>query len=86
MRPSWPFPIRQGIASLYRPGNQTRAVVLALGFGVFLMGTLYQVQHNILRSLDLRLGEARANVVFFDVQEAQRAGHRFDHSRRRHTS
>ncbi len=74
LRPSWPFPLRQGVASLYRPGNQTRAVVLALGFGVFLMGTLYQVQHNILRSLDLRLGEARANVVFFDVQEDQRAG------------
>jgi len=73
LRPSWPFPLRQGIASLYRPGNQTRAVILALGFGVFLMGTLYQVQHNILRSLDVRLGEARANVVFFDVQESQRA-------------
>jgi putative ABC transport system permease protein len=74
IRPSWPFPLRQGIASLYRPGNQTRSVVLALGFGVFLMGTLYQVQYNILRSLDLRLGEARANVVFFDVQENQQAG------------
>ena len=74
LRPSWPFPLRQGIASLYRPGNQTRAVVLALGFGVFLMGTLYQIQHNILRSLNFRLGQARANVVFFDVQENQRAG------------
>jgi putative ABC transport system permease protein len=74
LRASWPFPIRQGIASLYRPGNQTRAVVLALGFGVFLMGTLYQVQSNILRSLSIRLGESRANVVFFDVQENQHAG------------
>jgi putative ABC transport system permease protein len=74
IRPSWPFPIRQGVASLYRPGNQTRAVVLALGFGVFLMGTLYQVQHNVLHSLDMRLGEAKSNVVFFDVQEPQRAG------------
>ncbi|MGH7617155.1 MAG: ABC transporter permease, partial [Gemmatimonadaceae bacterium] len=74
IRPSWPFPLRQGIASLYRPGNQTRAVVLALGFGVFLMGTLYQVQSNILRSLGVRLGEARANVVFFDVQDGQRPG------------
>ena len=74
LRPSWPFPLRQGIASLYRPGNQTRAVVLALGFGVFLMGTLYQVQHNILRSLDVRLDQARANVVFFDVQQNQRPG------------
>ena len=74
LRPTWPFPIRQGIASLYRPGNQTRAVVLALGFGVFLMGTLYQAQYNILRSLGMRMGEARANVVFFDVQENQRPG------------
>jgi len=74
IRPSWPFPLRQGVASLYRPGNQTRAVVLALGFGVFLMGTLYQVQYNVLRSLDLKLGETRANVVFFDVQEPQRPG------------
>lgn len=74
LRPSWPFPIRQGIASLYRPGNQTRAVVLALGFGVFLMGSLYQVQHNILTALDSRLGEARANVVFFDVQDTQKPG------------
>src|SRR5438045_1525439 len=71
VRPRWPFVLRQGVASLYRPGNQTRAVVLALGFGVFLMGTLYQVQNNILRSLDARLGESRANVVFFDVQENQ---------------
>lgn len=74
LRPAWPFPIRQGIASLYRPGNQTRAVVLALGFGVFLMATLYQVQHNILHTLDARLGESRANVVFFDVQDAQQPG------------
>ena len=74
LRPSWPFPIRQGVASLYRPGNQTRSVVLSLGFGVFLMGTLYQVQHNILGSLSTLIGEARANVVFFDVQENQRAG------------
>ncbi|HEY4132984.1 MAG TPA: FtsX-like permease family protein [Gemmatimonadaceae bacterium] len=74
LRPAWPFPIRQGIASLYRPGNQTRAVVLALGFGVFLMGTLYQVQANILSSLAARMGEARANVVFFDVQDNQKPG------------
>ncbi len=68
-RPALPFPVRQGIAALYRPGNQTRAVILALGFGVFLIGTIYQVQHNLLRSLNSRLDQAQANVVFFDVQE-----------------
>ena len=71
VRPSWPFVLRQGVASLYRPGNQTRSVVLALGFGVFLMSTVYQVQRNILRTVDVKLEASRANVVFFDVQGDQ---------------
>jgi putative ABC transport system permease protein len=78
LRPAWPFPIRQGIASLYRPGNQTKAVVLALGFGVFLMGTLYQAQHNILHSLDNRLGEARERGVLRCAGRAE-ADDRLDH-------
>jgi putative ABC transport system permease protein len=73
-RPSLPFPVRQGIAALYRPGNQTRSVVLSLGFGVFLIGTLYQVQRNLLRSLNGRIDQSRANIVFFDVQESMIGG------------
>lgn len=73
-RTGWPFVVRQGIANLHRPGNQTRSVILALGFGVFLMSTLYQVQGNLLRQLDVKLDQARANVVFFDVQEDQEPG------------
>jgi putative ABC transport system permease protein len=73
VRPGWPFVLRQGVASLYRPGNQTRAVVLALGFGVFLMATVYQVQRNLLRTVNVKLDASRANVVFFDVQEDQDA-------------
>jgi putative ABC transport system permease protein len=73
-RPGLPFPLRQGIAALYRPGNQTRSVTLALGFGVFLIGTLYQVQQNLLHSLTSRLEQSRANLLFFDVQEAMVPG------------
>jgi putative ABC transport system permease protein len=71
VRPSWPFVLRQGVASLYRPGNQTRAVVLALGFGVFLMSTVYQVQNNLLRTVSVKLDASKANVLFFDVQNDQ---------------
>lgn len=71
VRPTWPFVLRQGVASLYRPGNQTRSVILALGFGVFLMSTVYQVQRNLLRTIDFKLGASRANVIFFDVQGDQ---------------
>ena len=71
VRPRWPFVLRQGVAALYRPGNQTRSVVLALGFGVFLMSTIYQVQQNLLRTVDVKLDASRANVLFFDVQGDQ---------------
>src|SRR4051812_37194417 len=71
VQPNWPFVLRQGVAALYRPGNQTRSVVLALGFGVFLMSTIYQVQRNLLRTVDVKLEASRANVVFFDVQGDQ---------------
>ncbi len=73
VRPRWPFVLRQGVAALYRPGNQTRSVVLALGFGVFLMSTIYQVQHNLLRTVGTKLEASRANVLFFDVQSDQGA-------------
>jgi putative ABC transport system permease protein len=74
LRTGWPYVVRQGVANLYRPGNQTRAVTLALGFGAFLVSTLFLVQHNILRRFTTAAAESRGNVVFFDVQQDQRAG------------
>jgi len=74
LRTRWPYVFRQGVANLYRPGNQTRAVTLALGFGAFLVSTLYLVQSNLLRRFTTAATEARGNVVFFDVQQDQAAG------------
>jgi putative ABC transport system permease protein len=70
MRPSGgAYTVRQGLANLRRPGNQTATVVLALGFGVFLLATLYLAQDNLLRPLER--SEARANLLLWDVQEDQ---------------
>jgi putative ABC transport system permease protein len=74
LRRRWPYVVRQGVANLYRPGNQTRAVTLALGFGAFLVSTLYLVQNNILRRFTVAAAEARGNVVFFDIQQDQETG------------
>lgn len=74
VRPRWPFVLRHGVASLYRPGNQTRSVILSLGFGVFLVSTLYQAQKNLLGQINLHLDQVRANVVFFDVQSEEAPG------------
>lgn len=73
LRASWPYVLRQGVANVYRPANQTRAVILSLGFGAFLITTLYLVQGNLLRRLTIASSGSRANLVFFDVQRDQTA-------------
>jgi putative ABC transport system permease protein len=67
----WPYPWRQGLANLHRPANQTATVVLAIGFGAFLLGTLFLVQYNLLRILQLTGGPERPNLVLFDIQSDQ---------------
>ncbi|MBL0173018.1 MAG: ABC transporter permease [Gemmatimonadaceae bacterium] len=70
-RPSWPFTLRQGVANLHRPANQTRAVTLALGFGAFLLSTVYLVQANLLRRVQSSADASAGNLLFFDVQDDQ---------------
>jgi putative ABC transport system permease protein len=69
-----PYVWRQGLANLHRPANQTTTLILAIGFGVFLLGTLYLVQHNLLRQLRDTGGSGRPNLVLFDIQPDQMAG------------
>lgn len=69
-----PFLCRQGLANLHRPANQTVMVVLALGFGAFLLTTLFTVEHNLLR--DLRVegpSDQRPNLALIDIRPEQRA-------------
>lgn len=70
----WPYLWRQGLANLYRPANQTVTVVLALGFGAFLLSTLFLVQHNLLRQFRPGGSGARPNLMFFDIQPSQKDG------------
>ncbi|HWP72760.1 MAG TPA: FtsX-like permease family protein [Gemmatimonadaceae bacterium] len=74
IRAGWPYVVRQGVANLYRPGNQTRSVVLSLGFGAFLVTTLYLVQSNLLATFRIAEINSRGNLVFFDIQDDQVTG------------
>jgi putative ABC transport system permease protein len=71
---TWPYAWRQGVANLHRPSNQTTTIVLAIGFGAFLLATVFLVQDNLLRTLRLTGGPARPNLVLFDIQPDQLAG------------
>lgn len=66
-----PYLMRQGLANLHRPGNQTVTVVIALGFGAFLLTTLFTAQVNLLRDLRIDSATDRGNLVLIDVQTDQ---------------
>jgi len=68
------YPIRQGVANLYRPHNQTVAVTLALGFGVFLIGSIYLLQGSLRNQLAFDEGVEQPNMVLFDLQPQQLDG------------
>jgi putative ABC transport system permease protein len=65
------FTVRQGIANLYRPNNQTVSVTLSLGFGVFVIATMLSVQNNLLAWLKIESGTTSPNVLIFDIQTDQ---------------
>jgi len=76
LRGRWPYLLRQGVANLHRPRNQTRAIVTALGFGVGLLAMLYLVQDNFLTQVlrDTSVAHAKPNLVLIDIQPDQVAG------------
>jgi putative ABC transport system permease protein len=49
-------------------------VILSLGFGAFLITTLYLVQSNLLRRFEFNAAASQANLVFFDIQDDQLEG------------
>jgi putative ABC transport system permease protein len=67
------FTLRQGIANLYRPRNQTVSVTLSLGFGVFIIATMLGVQTNLLGWLNIENKQDAPNVLAFDIQSDQAA-------------
>ncbi|HKX31309.1 MAG TPA: FtsX-like permease family protein [Blastocatellia bacterium] len=68
------FVWRQGISSLYRPGNQTRIIVMAVGLGVFCIVGVRSLQLNLRSEFSLDLDAVRADLYMIDIQKDQRAG------------
>lgn len=69
-----PYPWRQGVSNLFRPGNQTVAAIVAVGLGAFLVATILQVQQNVARELALDQEAGHPDLLLFDVQPEQREG------------
>lgn len=65
---SW-LALRQGLASLHRPGSQAAAVVLALGIGVSLVLGIYLMQESLLQEIRLTSPAGTPNMFFLGLKQ-----------------
>src|ERR1035437_5845385 len=66
--------LRHGLANLYRPGNQSAAVLAALGTGVMLILAVYLMQAMVLRDIRETASPKLPNVFLIDVTSDEVAG------------
>jgi putative ABC transport system permease protein len=69
-----PSSLRHGLANLYRPGNQSAAVLAALGTGVMLILAVYLMQAQVLREIKETVSPKLPNIFFVDVTTEEVAG------------
>lgn len=68
------YELRQGMANLFRPNNQTAMLVTTLGMGMLLIGTLFLSQDMLLQRINLQFGDETPDLVFYDIQSDQNSG------------
>ena len=69
-----PSSLRHGLANLYRPGNQSAAVLASLGTGVMLILAVYLMQAALLREIRETASPKLPNIFLIDVTTDEVAG------------
>jgi putative ABC transport system permease protein len=60
---------RHGFANLYRPGNQARSVLVALGIGVMFTLATYLLQRTVLRQVNGEGPGRQGNLFLLDIRD-----------------
>ncbi|MBL7856346.1 MAG: ABC transporter permease [Cyclobacteriaceae bacterium] len=68
------FILRHSLASLYRPNNQTRVLLVTIGLGAFIISTLNIVEQSMLSQVEFTGQENQSNTILFDIQPSQKEG------------
>jgi putative ABC transport system permease protein len=66
------FSVRQSVANLYRPQNQTLTLVVSIGLGTMLIATLFLIQNLLLKQISFAGSGNQPNMILFDIQPQQR--------------
>ena len=72
-RSPWRIPslVRQGLANLYRQGNQAQAILVALGLGVMFTLSVYLIQDSLVGQIIKTAPPGMPNVFLVGVTQAQ---------------
>lgn len=65
------YTVKQGIANLHRPNNQTLTMMLALGLGTFLVTTMLISEHTLINQITFAGAGESPNLIFYDIQPDQ---------------
>jgi putative ABC transport system permease protein len=65
------YTVKQGIANLHRPNNQTLTMTLALGLGTFLVTTMLISEHTLVNQITFAGAGESPNLIFYDIQPDQ---------------
>jgi putative ABC transport system permease protein len=68
---SFTYTLRQALANLYRPNNQTVSLIATIGLGTAMISTLYFLQNQLLQEARFADKEDQPNMLMFDIQTAQ---------------
>jgi putative ABC transport system permease protein len=69
-----PSTLRHGLANLYRPGNQSAAVLAALGVGVMLILSVFLMQRSIVERMHQAMASNTPNVFLIDIASSELDG------------
>ena len=65
------YPLRQSLANLYRPNNQTVSLIATIGLGTAMISTLFFLQNQLLEEAKFADKKDQPNMLMFDIQTAQ---------------
>lgn len=68
------FVWRHALANLFRPNNQTRMLMVAIGLGAFIIATLNIIEKSLLGQVEFTGRENQSNTILFDIQPSQKEG------------
>ena len=69
-----PSPLRHGLANLYRPGNPSAALLAALGLGVMQIMSVYLVQKDAVKEMNISAAPNLPDVFLIDIADSEITG------------